>query len=199
MIDELIECYIKKKNILITSSSQNGASSFTQFILNEIAADDELIVFFNPSKDLCREFTLSCYPRIAENVLVLQSPLENLVDFLESSGCDFDYLVVDPGDTLMDNKSFFTRLARILNSNNTNLICTSQMRVNPNNSKPYSTLEEFNKKNSIFEYSIWIRKSTGPQVGFIEKYIDVFHLARTGNKYQSRYIAKFTQDGKVFS
>lgn len=197
MIEELIDNYIITNNILITSAPGSGTSSFIQFLVNYIASDDKLILYYNPSGDMCRYFITDNYKRFYDNILVIQSPIDQFINFLEFNEYKFDYIIIDPGDSLLDNKLIISSLSKVLNNNHVNYIFSSQIRTNPNNSQTYSTLEEYNKKNNVFKYSIWIRNATDPSTEYISKYIDVFETARQGNNYIARYLVKFTLDGKV--
>jgi hypothetical protein len=103
---------------------------------------------------------------------------------------DFDYLLIDSADSLMSNKNLLLSLINLIHNKEKNIIVTSQIRVNPNNSQTYSTIENLNIKNNLFNYSVWIRNITEHRDIISSKYIDVYKKIRVGNDYMRRYIIK---------
>jgi len=89
------------------------------------------------------------------------------------------------------------------NMNNCTLICTSQIRHNPNTGKPYSTMERKNKTYSdygeiMFNNSVWIRNVTEPNNIYKMRYVDIFNIYRIGNNYSDRFLIRFdNKEGNV--
>lgn len=188
-LKEMIETYVENKSICITSSSGEGSTSLALYVAMTLSKD-QMVMYYNPSSDLDREYIKKFYPLGFRNILFVQADLKSFVEVISLIGNDIEYLVLDPADSLIRT---IPKLKRAL-PKTCNLIATSQLRLDPKQAwKPYSTIEEVNKKNgnTIFDYSIWIRKATESNAVFTSKYIDVFKHKRVGNRYESRYVVRF--------
>lgn len=188
-LKEMIETYVENKSLCITSSSGEGSTSLALYI-SMILSKDYTVMYYNPSSDLDREYIKKFYPLAFNNVLFVQADLESFIGLVSILSGDIDYLVLDPADSLI---KAIPKLKRVV-PKTCNLVATSQLRLDPKQGwKPYSTIEELNKKNgnTIFDYSVWIRKATESNAVFTNKYIDVFKHRRIGNRFESRYVVRF--------
>lgn len=193
MLRDIVSDHIENKRVVITSSTNNGCSSFTLYIANTILDDDKLVIYYNPSRDIDREFVSKYYPRVLKNAMWVESSLESFLELLQSSGYSYDCLIIDPGDVLMVNKVLVSTLGQ-LRRPGSSIIFTSQIRQDPKLGwGTYSTIERVN----AFDTSIWITNVTGGNKLYNMKYIDVFKEIRSGNNFIAREIAKFTDEGNI--
>lgn len=193
MLREIVDDFVKGHRIVITSSSNNGASSFSLYLANQLARDDSLIIYYNPSSDIDRDFIKKYYPLVIANVLWISGRLDSFIEFLSYIEHDYDCLIVDPGDALMINKQLVAMLGKFRKRGAT-LLLTSQIRQDPHKGwAPYSTVE----RTGAFDYSIWLTNVTGPDRVFKTKYVDIHKDIRSGNNFIAREIAKFTHEGSV--
>lgn len=189
---ELVEGYIDKHDVILTSAAGEGTTVLALY-LAMILSERKLVVYFNPSKDIDRKYVEKYLPNAYRNILFIQSNVATLLEFLVEIDYDFDHIILDPGDILASTKAL-PSLKRISKIKKSNIICTSQIRLDPETGwKPYSTIERLNQRkgNTLFDYSIWIRKVTEDNPFFTIKYIDVFKGIRKGNQYISRYLVRF--------
>lgn len=193
MLRDIVSDYILEKRVIITSSTNNGASSLSLFTANTILNEDKVVVYFNPSGDIDREFVKRYYPRVFKDAIWIRSPLDSFLEFLQYINFSFDCLIIDPGDVLMINKRLIKQIGSLKKRNST-FICTSQIRQDPNKGwAPYSTVERVGE----FDHSIWITNVTGTHILFKQKYIDIHKDIRSGNNFIAREIAKFTEEGNI--
>lgn len=198
MLADLAEDYILNNNCIITSSTNNGATSLCLFLCNELTKrNDETIYFFDPNGGIDRSFVKNNYPYVFQNVIFIQCSVDNLINLLLYTNFKIDRLLVDPGDILLTSKNFLTSLVYFLQDRESKLICTSQIRQDIPNNRIYSTIERFNQREDLFDYSIWIRNVSEESILYTRKYVDVYNKIRTGNKFIARYIANFTKTGKI--
>ena len=132
------------------------------------------------------------YPNVFKDMFFHYQSLSNLLSFLDYINYDIDYLILDPGDSLMVNKGIYPLLN--IRLKNKGIITTSQIRQDPTKGGHiYSPIEELNKKNnnSIFNFSIWIRDVTESKQTFKARYLDVFEHNRVGNNFIRRYLIRF--------
>jgi hypothetical protein len=192
-LKEMVQGYVSNHNVILTAAAGEGVTTLALY-LADVLSNDRLVIYFNPSGDIDRHYVKRYYPRVYKSVLFIQAGLDSLLEFLDSIDYEFDHLIMDPGDMLMTNKTALRSLKGICGINNARMVCTSQIRLDPNTGwQPYSTIESFNKKNgnTVFKYSIWMRKATEDNPFFIAKYIDVFKGVRHGNRFLSRYLVRF--------
>lgn len=192
-LKELVYDYVDKKNTIITSSPGEGCTTLAIYI-SMILSQKKLVIYFNPSKDIDRNHVKEYFPSTYNNTLFIQENLTTLLEFLNEIDYEFDHIILDPGDSLVTKRNSLISLKKICDIKKKYITITSQIRLDPNMGwKPYSTVEKVNKSNgnTIFDYSIWIRKVTEDNPFFTTKYIDVFKKVRVGNRYISRYLVKF--------
>lgn len=190
---ELVEGYVYDHDVMLTAAAGEGTTALALY-LAMILSEEKFVIYFNPSSDINREYVRKFYPRVFHNVLFIQSNLDTFLEFLDEIDYDFDYLVLDPGDTFMSAKNTLISLKKICKIKNSHLIVSSQIRLDPNIGwQPYSTVEKVNKScgNTLFDYSIWIRRVSENNPILTAKYIDVFKGSRKGNQYISRYLVRF--------
>jgi len=185
---------IENKNTIITSAPGEGSTNLLYYICNELAINSKLILLFDTGNQLNREYLKKYYFGIYNFVFIFQGSYEDFMNYISNINRNlsiFDYIFIDTADIL--NKDKLYNLIKLLSNYNIKLICTSQLRINPNNSKPYSTVEEWNKQFNglLFDCSIWIRKVNEPNKFLNRKYIDIYDKYRIGNKYQYRSILNF--------
>ena len=196
MLREIVSDYIEKGNTLITTKADGGATVFTLFIANVLLRKDKVVVYYNPTAEICAHFVKKYYPRVYKSVMFVNSPLQDFIKFIEHMGSSMDYLIMDPADVTMLNRKIIPTISDVLKSKGTKLICTSQIRVDPSKGgQVYSTIEELNKKysGSIFQNSIWIRDVTEENSIYASRYVDIFDKYRVGNRYKCRCLAKFSK------
>lgn len=186
---------IVNKNTIITSSPGGGSSSLALLFTNFLS-EYYNILYFDTGHSLDRVYIKQFYSKIFNNVNVIQAPIEVLFDYiieLNTSLKDIDYIIIDTGDML--NKQIISDLYNLLKVFDVYLIVTSQLRMNPNTGKPYSTVEEWNKQlvEKPFQNSIWIRKVNEPNATVNRKYVDVYNNFRIGNRYYKRIILNFNK------
>jgi len=184
---------IVNKNTIITSNAGGGSSSLALFF-TEFLSNYYNVLYFDTGHLVDRAYIKKHYPNVHENVFILQSSIDDFFNYLSELNrniVNIDYIIIDTGDML--NKATIQALNSLLKEFNINMICTSQLRVNPNNARPYSTVEEWNKQLSDkpFQNSIWIRNVNEPGTLLTRKYIDVFKDFRVGNRYYKRIILNF--------
>ena len=194
MLEDLAYDVIENNNCIITSSTGNGATSLTLFFLNKILTQDRVIIYYCPTIIDCN-FVAANYKNVYKKVCFIFSPLTDFLLFLQSIRYTADLIVIDPGDILLIDKSFFESLVQILKASGTSILCTSQIRQIPDTGQVYSTLERFNEQEhkkgiELFKYGIWIRNTTSEDLVFKHKFIDVFSIKREGNKMISRSLAR---------
>lgn len=193
MLRDIVEDFVIGKRVVVTSSTNNGASSLSLFTANTILKDDKIVIIYNPSGDIDREFVKKYYPRVYNDALWITSPLNTFLEFLQFIQFGFDCLIIDPGDVLMVNKKIVEVIGNLRRKSST-FLCTSQIRQDPNKGwAPYSTIERV----GAFDYSIWITNVSGEHVLFKKKYIDIHKDKRSGNNFIAREIAKFTDEGNI--
>ena len=194
MLKDIVDDYILGNSIVITSATNHGTTSFSLYLANSILKEDKSVIFFNPSMDIDRKFVRKYYPSVYKDALFIQSSLSDFLEILEYIDYETDCIILDPADCSMINKKIIPGLANVLRTHKSTLICTSQIRQNPNHGgSVYSTLESL----MAFNYSIWITNVTGGSELTIKRYIDVHEKIRVGNSGKARYIAKFTEEGNV--
>ena len=192
MIKEFVEEFVSGNNIIITAPSGNGTTVLTLHIVNILLSKDKKIIYYNPTGDIDREFVKLVYPRVFNETFFHEQSITQLLSFLDYINYDIDYLVMDPGDSLMFNKGIYPLLNRRLK--NKGLIVTSQIRQDPTKGgQIYSPIEELNKKNnnSVFNFSVWIRNVTEGEQIFKSRYLDIFDNGKSGNNFIRRYLARF--------
>ncbi len=188
-------------DIIVSGGVSVGKTSLTLALLNEIALEKS-ILYYNPDRCVDRKFIQKYYKNVYTDVFFMCCPLKTFIEYIVSTNIMYDIIVVDPGDMLLLSRKLIYQLYDITSASGCRLICTSQLRVNPSKgAKPYSTLEEFNKKSininkHIFKCSIWLRNATAPDPIYKLKYVDIFDSYRVGNKYEKRFLVK-TMKGYV--
>lgn len=188
---ELVNDYIKNHNIIITSSPNNGMTSVSLCIANILNAEGNSILYYNPTRDIDRSFIKKHYNNVYKDTVLCHLPQNLFLEFCIDPTIHFDYIIIDPADPLVIYGSIIPNLIKLTKSN---IICTSQIRLDPSNAwKPYSTIEK--RFSNFFDYSIWIRNVSENDLVYKTKYIDVFNKNRIGNQYISRYIAKMSKNG----
>jgi hypothetical protein len=193
MLKDIVTDFVEGKRVVLTSSTNNGCSSFALYIANTILDNDRVVLYYNPSRDIDREFVGKYYPRVLQNAVWVESPLDSFLEFLQGLGYSYDCLIIDPGDVLLVNKNLVKTLGS-LRRPGASIIFTSQIRQDPKQGwAPYSTIEKLND----FDYSIWITNVTGNHPIYKLKYIDIFKDIRSGNNFIARDIAKFTDEGNI--
>jgi len=190
-----------KNDIIVNGGVGVGKTTLTLALLNEIA-QEKSILYYNPDGKVDRRLVEKYYKNVYSDVFFMVCPLKNFIEYIIENSHLFDIVVVDPGDILLLSKKLIHRLHEVMQTSRSRLICTSQLRIDPNKGgKPYSTLEEFNKTSiklnkHVFKCSIWIRNATAPNPVYKLKYVDIFDSYRVGNNYEERYIIK-TMKGYV--
>lgn len=196
MLKDIVIDYIEKNNCVVTSAPGNGTTSFILYLTNILAEQEENIIFYNPDRGIDRKFIKRFYPNVYNKVIFIESTIDVFIDYLDYTGFDQDRVVIDPGDVFASQFNLLRELINVAKMKKIKVLCTSQIRTNiSNGGKTYSTLE----KDSLFDYSIWIRNVSESNTLFTSKYIDVFSKKRSGNDYLSRYVAKFGKEGNVFN
>lgn len=196
MLKEIVEDYIEKGNTIITAKPGGGATVFSLYLCNILLKQDKTILYYNPTAEIDVYYVKKYFPRVYRDVFFIRSPLNSFLHLINEMDYDMDYLVIDPGDCLMVNPKIVSAIADIVKRKDTKFICTSQIRVDPTlGGQVYSTIEKLNKRHSgsIFENSMWIRDVTETNTIYTSRYIDVFDKYRVGNRYKSRYLAKFSK------
>jgi hypothetical protein len=192
MIKDIVKEFVLDHNIIVTAPTGNGTTTLTLQIASTLADLDKRVLFYNPLGDIDREFVKSTYPNAFSNIFFFNDSLAQLLSFLDYINYNIDFLVLDPGDSLMMNKGIYPLLN--IRLKNKGIIATSQIRQDPNKGgQIYSPVEELNKKNnlSIFNFSIWIRNVTEMEQLFKSRYLDIYDHARIGNEFLKRYIVRF--------
>lgn len=193
MLKDIVQDFVIGNRVVITSSTNNGCSSFALYVANTILNNDNVVLYYNPSRDIDREFVKKYYPRVHKSAIWIESPLDSFLEVLHAIGHEYDCLIIDPGDVLMIDRKLVPTLGGLRKRGST-IIFTSQIRQDPNKGwAPYSTLEKLKK----FDSSIWITNVTGSNPVYNLKYIDVFQEVRSGNNYIARAIAKYTDEGNI--
>lgn len=193
MIRDIVSDHINGKRVVISSATNNGCSSLALYIANTILDDDRMVVYYNPGRDIDREFVGKYYSRVLKHAIWVESPLDAFLEFLQGIGYNYDCLIVDPADVLMINKELISSLGNLRRAG-TSIIFTSQLRQDPKIGwAPYSTIERVNS----FDTSIWITNVTGGHPLYKLKYVDIFKEIRSGNNFVAREIAKFTDEGNI--
>ena len=181
--------HIENKNTIITSAPGEGSTNLAYLITHELAIKGKIVLFFDTGHTLNRTYIKEHYFAMYNFSFIIQGSLDIFINYLTDMNrilSYIDYVVIDTGDIL--SKKHLLTLYNLFDSCNIKVICTSQLRLNPNTSKPYSTVEEWNKQSSElpFDNSIWIRKVNEPNKILNRKYIDIYNNFRIGNKYYSR-------------
>lgn len=201
MLQDIINKHICNKNSIVTSAPGNGSTTFLLYLANQLNINNYSVIYYNPAYNIDRDFIKLNYPNAYNDTFFMFSDLDYFISFLRTTS--FDYIIIDPGDVLLKTKNILPLLIKLIKTQKSYLICSSQIRIDiPNGAKPYSTIEKINiesiKNNKlIFDNSIWIRNATGNKGIIREKYIDVFNKFRNGNNYIDRYIAKFNNYGYI--
>lgn len=198
-VTKLIDTYLND-NVIITSAPGNGTTSLVQAIVNELCLDHS-VLYYNPSKDMNRDFIRKYYNNIFDNVVFITCELDIFLEYLINTvmnGTEFDYIVIDPGDFLLTSKGVLTSIDSIINPSKSKLICTSQIRIDVNTNTTYSTIERWNSKyihsrHAIFKYSMWLLNVTAPNPMYSMKYLDVYDGIKVGNRYDNRYIIRVSK------
>ena len=185
--------YIVNKNSIITSPPGEGSTTLALYLTN-ILSNTYNVLFFDTGKNIDRKYIKEHYNDMNVNAFIFQGSINYFLDYLSDLNrqlINLDYIIIDTGD-ILDKKTLFN-IHSIFEACNINVICTSQLRVNPGTSKPYSTVEEWNKQlpNHPFDNSIWIRKVNEPNTFLNRKYIDIYDKFRVGNKFYNRSILSF--------
>jgi len=153
-----------------------------------------------------RNFVRRFYKEAFSEVLFINASLDTLIDLFATSDImlDLDYLVIDPGDILASNRKMLSIMAGIMHYAKCNLICTAQIRANPDKGgQIYGTLDRSNEKlmcmgREVFDYSIWLRNVTEKDSILTSKYVEVYENYRTSKlKYKS--IIKMTKSGGILN
>jgi len=181
------------KNTIITSNMGGGSTSFALY-LTDYLCKDQLILYYSTGQNIDINFVKNYYHNVYEYCIFIMSPLDIFFNYITNLGSkleNFSYIIIDTADII--GKDRLISIKSLLDIYNIKLIVTSQLRINPNSSKPYSTVEEWNKQVSgqIFHNSIWIRNVNEPNTIVKRKYIDIYKLFRRGNRYMHRYILNF--------
>lgn len=185
--------YIINKSSIITSNVGGGSTSLALYIINNLIQNNN-ILYYDTTYSINRDFLRQYYSNVFDNCIFFQGQQDTFLNFISELGGNLqniDYIVIDTADTF--GKQTLSNLNNLTSLYNIKLIVTSQLRVNPNTGKPYSTVEEWNKQLSerIFHNSIWIRAVNEPNTITKRKYIDIYNEFRIGNKYYKRYIFNF--------
>jgi len=195
MLSELVDDFVEKKNVIVTSSAGNGATSFCLYIANILLRGNNLVVFFNPQDNIEKTFVRQFYPRVYSDAIFVACPISHLLTFLMYLDYKIDYLIMDPADCLMFNAQLIPTISELIAGN---IICTSQIRQDPTKGgQVYSTIEKKFMDKEIFDYSIWIRNVTERSENIKRKYIDIFDKKREGNNYIARYVSSFSKEGNI--
>lgn len=186
-------------NSIITGPPGIGVTSFIISILDyNIKNNNSTVLYYNPGNDICREWISTLYKFVFENVIFYNGDIDNFTDYIIESECNYDILVLDPGDVTLTNINILRSIVDIANLNNCKVICTSQIRQNPNKQgKTYSSVELSNQKIDVFDYCFWIRNVTAPNDIYTLKYVDVYYKQRSGNNYDKRFMVKANKEGKI--
>lgn len=190
---EFVEGYVYDNDVILTASAGEGITALALY-LAMILSEEKFVIYFNPSRDINREYVKKFYPRVYQQVLFIQSDIGTFLEFLDEIDYDFEHLILDPGDAFMLTKNTLASIKRICKIKKIHLIVSSQIRLDPKRKwQPYSTIERENKKsgNTLFDYSIWMRRVSEDNPFLTTKYIDVFKGSRRGNQYVSRYLVRF--------
>lgn len=196
MLNEVVSDYIKKGNTILVGAPGNGITSLTLFFANCLLKDDNIVLYYNPTEEIDRHFVKRFYPRVYRDAIFNSQPLPDLINFLSHIDYNFNYLIIDPGDSVMIDKRVIPVLVSVLKKSRGRLLVTSQIRQDPTKGgQVYSPIEKLNitYNKELFDYSIWIRNVTDTEEIFKPRYLDIFDKVRTGNKYLRRYIAKFSK------
>lgn len=197
MIEEFVNDLIKKSYIL-TSAPGNGSTVVLLNVALFLLLKDNKVILYDSTGSIDRDFIKNNYSYLYNNLLFFSGNIKDLIYFIEYINYDFDYLLIDSADSLMSNKSLLLSLINLIHNKEKNIIVTSQIRVNPNNSQTYSTIENLNIKNNLFSCSVWIRNVTENRDIISSKYIDIYKKIRVGNDYIRRYIIKInTKTGVI--
>jgi hypothetical protein len=192
---ELVDNYVRKHDVILTSASGEGCTVLALY-MSMVLSDNKIVIYFNPLGDIDREYVQKYYPRTFKDVLFIISDVKSLIEFLNEIDYEFDYLIIDPGDVLMVDKTTISNLKKICRIKGSHMIFTSQIRLDPKIGwNPVSTIESLKSVDTIFDYSIWMRRATEDNPFFISKYIDVFKGVRIGNRYIGRYLVRFNREG----
>lgn len=199
-LSDIIYDYIKDKNSIVTSHIK-GTTSLILYICNQLLKENISILYYaNSGIDI--DFVKTYYPRAYEDILFIEGQVDYFYEFLLDASLQFDYVVVDPGDMLLQDKDRFLNVLAFLRNKKTKVIVSSQVRIDIKTKQAYSTIEKINKSyvqtgKVLFDNSIWIRNVTEPDDIYEKRYIDVFEHYRIGNDAIARYIAKFTTAGYI--
>lgn len=192
MLRDLVNQLLGKR-IVVSSAPGGGSSSFALYMANTILENDKMVLYYNPSADIDRNFVKKYYPRVFDQAIWLVTSLELFLECLQLSENIFDCLIIDPGDTTMINPEIIPAIG-LQKSPESTLLVTSQIRQDPNKAwAPYSTIERLNS----FDYSLWITNVTGKHPMYIQKYVDVYQEIRSGNNFKMRDIAFYTSEGNI--
>jgi cellulose biosynthesis protein BcsQ len=187
---------ILNKNSIITSKTNGGSTSFSLYLANELSLLNHNILYYDTSKSIESNFVQKHYINTYNNVLFFISSKEIFFNYIITMGSNiknFDYIIIDTADSF--GKTDIVNMFNILQLYGVKLIVSSQLRIDPNTAKPYSTVEKWNKEQThdMFDLSIWIRDVNEPNNIHNRRYIDIFNKYRTGNKYTYRYILNFNK------
>lgn len=185
--------YIVNKNSIITSNVGGGSTSFTLYLLNNLCISNN-VLYYSTGSNIDRSFVKNYYNNVYHECTFFIGPLDIFLSYLTNLGSkleNFNYIILDTADVI--GKESLQSLKMLFDLYNINMIATSQLRVDPNNSRPYSTVEEWNKQlnGELFQNSIWIRNVNEPNTINKRKYIDIYNHFRIGNRYTKRYIISF--------
>jgi len=192
--------------IIVTAAPDNGSTSFVQMLSNIICSNNGLVLYYNPSRTINREFIKSLYPEMYKNVCFMTSSVDIFIEYINTidSSIFYDYIIIDPGDIIAIN-SQLVLLKRLLDLYNCTMICTSQIREDlSEGGKVYSTLDRLNKKycnygSPVFQYSIWIRNVSEPVLITENKYIEVYNHYRDKKNFIDRNIAIYSKEGRILN
>jgi len=181
------------KNSIITSSIGGGSTSFTLYLLDNLC-ECYTTLYYSTGANIDNAFIKKYYPSVYNNCIFFIATLNLFLEYITDLGNNlihFSYIIIDTADII--GKNTLKDIKNLLDIYNIKLIVTSQLRINPNTNKPYSTVEEWNKQlsNKLFENSIWIRNVNEPNTITKRKYIDIYNFFRIGNKFYKRYILNY--------
>ena len=193
MLYEIVTDYLQKGNTIITSPTGNGCTTLALYLANLILSrNDSKILYYNSTGDISSEYLSILKSENYKDIFFHQGSLSTLIGFLEHCNYSFDYLILDPGDTLLIDKQILPLLISLFKGR---ILATSQIRNNlSEGGQVYSSLE----KLKLFDFSIWIRDVTEGELLFKSRYLDIFDKIRSGNKFVRRYVIRFdTKTGNI--
>jgi len=185
--------YVLNKNTIISAAPGEGSTTLALYLTNILSTSSN-VLFFDTGNTLDKQYIKTHYNDMYNHCFIIQGSYDNFLNYLSDLNrqlSNLDYIIIDTGDII--TKPNLLNLYNIFDACDINIICTSQLRVNPGTGKPYSTVEEWNKQltKKPFDNSIWIRKVNEPNTFLNRKYIDIYKEFRIGNHYIDRSIFSF--------